>query len=92
MAATYVYLTEANGLLFDLATILADILLDIVHDMLDPTKVLHQLYNMLSPANQAIVDLINQLGMATVQPLINGLLAEQVNVTQIIGEPGASIV
>ena len=91
MAATYVYLTEANGLLFDLATILADILLDIVHDMLDPTKVLHQLYNMLSPANQAIVDLINQLGMATVQPLINGLLAEQVNVTQIIGKPGASI-
>ena len=92
MAATYVYLTEADGLLFDVATILADILLDIVHDMLDPTKVLHQLYQSLSEANKAIVDLINQLGMATVQPLINGLLAEQVNVTQIIGKPGASIV
>ena len=92
MAATYAYLTEADGLLFDLATILADILLDIVHDMLDETKLLHQLYNMLSPANQAIVDLINQLGMATLQPLINGLLAQEVNVTQIIGKPGASIV
>ena len=92
MAATYAYLTEAEGLLFDIATILADILLDIVHDMLDETKLLHQLYNMLSPANQAIVDLINQLGMATLQPLINGLLAQEVNVTQIIGKPGASIV
>ena len=92
MAATYAYLTEAGGLLFDLATILADILLDIVHDMLDETKLLHQLYNMLSPANQAIVDLINQLGMATLQPLINGLLAQEVNVTQIIGKLGTSIV
>ena len=92
MAATYAYLTEADGLLFDVATILADILLDIVHDMLDETKVLHQLYLMLSEANKTIVGLINQLGMTTVQPLINALLAEQVNVTQIIGKPGASIV
>ena len=92
MAATYAYLTEADGLLFDLATILADILLDIVHDMLDETKMLHTLYMMLSDANKAIVGLINQMGMVTVQPLINALLAEQVNVTQIIGKPGASIV
>ena len=92
MAATYAYLTEADGLLFDLATILADILLDIVHDMLDETKMLHQLYLMLSDANKVIVDLINQLGMGTLQPLINGLLAQEVNVTQIIGKPGASIV
>ena len=90
MAATYVYLTEADGLLFDLATILADILLDIVHDMLDETKMLHQLYLMLSDANKLIVDIINQMGMDTVQAAINGLLAQEV--AQIIGKPGASIV
>ena len=90
MAATYAYLTEADGLLFDLATILADILLDIVHDMLDETKMLHQLYLMLSDANKLIVDIINQMGMDTVQAAINGLLAQEV--AQIIGKPGASIV
>ena len=92
LAATYAYLTEATGLLADISAILADILLDIVHDMLKEGTVMNQIYNMLPPATQTTIQTINQLPLDFVTIFLNGVLVEQVNVTAIISKPGVSIV
>ena len=92
MEATYAYLTEADGLLADISDILADIILDIVHDMLTPNTVMNRIYNLLDATTQATIQLINTVGFDFVQALLNGLLVENVNVTQIIGELADSIV
>jgi len=84
LAATYAYLTEATGLLADISAILADILLDIVHDMVKEGTIMNQIYNMLPPATQSTIDTINQLPLDFVTGLLNGVLAQQVNVTAII--------
>ena len=92
LEATYAYLTEADGLLADISDILADIILDIVHDMLTPNTVMNRIYNLLDATTQATIQLINTVGFDFVQALLNGLLVENVNVTQIIGELADSIV
>jgi len=84
LEATYAYLTEADGLLADISDILADIILDIVHDMLTPNTVMNRIYNLLDATTQATIQLINTVGFDFVQALLNGLLVENVNVTQII--------
>ena len=84
LAATYAYLTEASGLLADISAILADILLDIVHDMLKEGTILNGIYNMLDPTIQSAIQVINASGLDFVTALLNGLLVENVNVTAII--------
>ena len=89
LQATYAYLTEVDGLLYDISSILADIILDIVHDMLDETKILHRIYLLLDEATKTAIQLANQLPIETLTLLLNGQLAGAVNVTAIIGKPAA---
>ena len=51
----------------------------------EENPIFNGIYNSL-PANiKVIVDLVPQLGSATVGPLLAGLIAENVNVTQMLG-------
>ena len=94
LAATYAYLTEKGELITDIGAMLADILIDIVHDMLDDTKVLHNIYLMLPNATQAAIDGIGFMidnGYINMNDTVRDLLWENLDVPAIIGKPGASM-
>ena len=89
LAATYEYLTNAaGGLLTDISAILADIILDIVHDMLNENTFLHKIYLMQNNDTKTAIQLIDQVGLDFVQAVLNQFLAQEVNVAEILGKPG----
>ena len=94
LEATYAYLIEKEGLLTDIGTMLTDILLDVVHDMLDENTISHQIYLMLPKEIQDIINLINTLvasGMIDINQTIIDTLAANLDVAGIIGKPAASM-
>ena len=94
MEATYAYLIEKEGLLTDIGTMLTDILLDVVHDMLDENTISHQIFLMLPKEIQDIINLINTLvssGMIDINQTIIDTLAANLDVAGIIGKPAASM-
>jgi len=87
LEATYAYLIEKEGLLTDIGTMLTDILLDVVHDMLDENTISHQIYLMLPKEIQDIINLINTLvasGMIDINQTIIDTLAANLDVAGII--------
>ena len=95
LEATYAYLTEKDGLLTDIGTMLADILLDVVHDMLDENTISHKIYLMLPEDIKQIIDLIDLLvssGAIDINQTVIDILAVNVDVPAILGEPAASMV
>ena len=93
LAATYAYLTEKTGLLTDIGEMLADILQDVARDMLDETKILHQIFLLLPKSIQSIITLITLIPDldTTVIDFIDLNYFNETQRKATIGKPDASI-
>ena len=75
---------------------LADILQDVIRDMLDETKILHQIFLLLPKSIQDFISSIPgliDLGLDITELVINTIDAnlDETQRKEIIGKPGASI-
>ena len=82
-------------MILDVGFVLAEVIIDACHNMKNPADnpIFGGIYNSLPASIQQAIDLIVLLGdqaLPTVGPLLAGLIAQNVNVTEVLGKLSAT--
>ena len=81
-------------MILDVSFILAEVIIDACHNMKNPAEnpIFGGIYDGLPPSIQQVIDLIVSLGdqaLPLVGPLLAGTIAQNVNVTEVLGKLSA---